>query len=330
MRRRDFIAGLGSAAAWSSGPRAARAQQPAMPVIGFIAGGLDVGLGQRGVAAFLQGLSETGYAVGRNVTIEYHWTEGHEDRAPAIVNDLINRRVTVIAAVASNAAVRTAKAATQTIPIVFRIGGDPVARGYVPSLNRPGGNITGITTLGIQLGPKRLELLRELLPAGAAIALFANPTNPNAARETEEIQAAARILGVRLLTLHASSPYDIEVAFASIARQEIGSLLTTADPLFFLQRDLVIALVARRALPAVYSDRFFVEGGGLMSYGADASDGVRLAGVYTGRILKGEKPADLPVQQSTKVELIINLKTAKALGLAVPQTLLARANEVIE
>jgi putative ABC transport system substrate-binding protein len=325
MKRREFIAGLGSAAAW---PLAARAQQPTLPVIGYIAGGL--GTGQSLAAAFLQGLSETGYAVGRNVTIEYHWTEGHEDRVPAIINDLINRRVAVIAAMASNAAVRTAKTATQTIPIVFRIGGDPVARGYVPSLNRPGGNITGITTLGIQLGAKRLEILRELLPAGAAITLLANPTNPNAARETEEIQAAARILGIRLLTLYASSPDDIEVAFASIARQEVDGIMTTADPLFFLYRDRFIALVARRALPAIYSDRFFVAAGGLMSYGADSSDGVRLAGVYTGRILNGEKPADLPVQLSTKVELAINLKTAKALGLTFPITLLGRADEVIE
>jgi putative ABC transport system substrate-binding protein len=324
MNRRELIGGLGSAAVW---PGAAHAQQRAMPLIGWIAGTPQ----QRRVqTAFIQGLRETGYTDGRNVTIEYHWTEGHEDRAPAIVNDLINRGVAIIAAVGSNAAVRTAKTATQTIPIVFRIGGDPVALGYVPSLNRPGGNITGITTLGFELGAKRLEVLRELLPAGAAVTLLANPMNPNTVRATEEIQVAAGKLGVRLLTVYTSSPNDIEAAFANMDRQETGGLLTTADPLFFQQLDRIIALVARRAFPAIYSDRVFVEAGGLMSYGTDTPEGFRQAGIYTGRILKGEKPADLPVQQSTKVELVINLKVAKATGITIPTALLVRADEVIE
>jgi len=328
MRRRDFMAGLGGAAMW---PFAARAQQQALPVIGAIwpGGPRLTRLGMSAQAAFLQGLTETGYADGRNVTIEHRWFEAQNDRVPAIVSDLVARRAAVIV-INGTAAVLTAKAATQAIPIVFRIGGDPVAIGIVPNLGRPGGNITGITTLGTDLAAKRLELLRELLPAGVAVALLVNPTNANAARETEEIQAAARLLGIRLLILGASSPSDIEVAFASMARQDVGGLVTAADPLMFQQHDRIIALVARRALPAIYSDRFFVEDGGLMSYGTALSDAERLAGIYTGRILGGEKPADLPVQRSTKVELVINLKTAKALGISFPLTLLGRADEVIE
>jgi putative tryptophan/tyrosine transport system substrate-binding protein len=328
MRRRDFIAGLG-AAAW---PVSAQAQQPALPIIGYL--GTISNPNDRDMLsnapAFRKGLSETGYVEGQNVAIEYRWTEAQNDRLPAFVSDLVGRRVAVIAAMASTAAALAAKAATQTIPIVFRIGGDPVANGLVASLNRPGGNVTGVTTLGNDLGQKRLELLRELLPAGAAVALLANPTNANAAMETKEIQTAAHLIGLRLLILHARTPSDIEAAFVSVARPDIGGLLTTADTLFFKERDRLVALAARQALPAIYSDRFFYEGGGLMSYGTNSTDGYRIAGVYAGRILRGEKPADLPVQQATRTELVINLKTAKGLGLTIPETLLATADEVIQ
>jgi len=330
MRRRTFIAGLGSTAAW---PMAARAQQrqPAKPVIGYI-GNFDDIPGSL-PPFFRQGLSETGYIEGQNAEIEYRWVEGRNDRLPALVRDLVDRRVSVIVTLLSTAAALAAKAATQTIPIVFRIGGDPVAAGLVASLNRPGGNITGITTLGPELGPKRLELLSQLLPVGAAVALLVNPTNANAVIETKQIQTAADFLGVRLLILHASNPSDIEAAFASIARQDIGGFLTTADPFFGQQRGQFVAFVARQAIPAIYQLRRVAEAGGLMSYGVASGsfdDAYRLAGVYTGRILKGESPADLPVQRSTRTELVINLKTAEALGLTIPETLLATADEVIQ
>jgi len=323
--RRQFISALGGlAVAW---PLAARAQQPAMPVIGYLGNDSN---NATYPAAFRKGLSEIGYVEGQNVAIEYRWIESQIARLPALLSDLVGRPVAVIAATVSLAAVLAAKAATQTIPIVFRIGSDPVANGLVASLNRPGGNVTGIATLGSELAQKRLALLRELLPAGAAVVLLANPTSASAAIETKEIQTAAHLLGVRLLILYASSPSDIEAAFVSIARQDTSGLLTTADSLFFRQRDQLVALAARQAVPAIYSDRVFSEAGGLMSYGTDIPDEFRWAGVYTGRILKGEKPADLPVQQSTKIELVINLKTAKALGLTVPQSILARSDEVIE
>jgi putative ABC transport system substrate-binding protein len=331
LPRREFITLLGgTAAAWSV---AARAQQPAMPVIGYLGGGSSVlapAARDRNLPAFYKGLREVGYIEGQNVAIEYRWTEGLNDRLPVLAGDLVARRVTVITATNSTAAVLAARAATQTIPIIFRIGSDPVAAGLVASLNRPGGNITGITTLGQELGPKRLQLLRELLPAGAAVVLLVNPTNATADVETKEIQAAAHLLDVRLLILNVSSQIDIDAAFASLAQQTIGGLLTTADPLFFAQRDQLVALVARRAVPAIYSDRIFYEAGGLMSYGTDIPDAHRLAGTYTGRILKGEKPADLPVQQSTKIELAVNLKAAKASGIEIPTALLVRADEVIE
>jgi putative tryptophan/tyrosine transport system substrate-binding protein len=323
IRRREFIAGLGGAAAW---PMVARAQQMALPVVGVILGWPN--LSPSGLAAYRQGLGETGYAEGRNVTIEYRWTEGQNGRLRALVNDLKDRRVAVIAALSGTAAALAAKEGTPTIPIVFRIGSDPIANGIVPSLSRPGGNVTGITTLGVELGAKRLDVLRELLPAGATIVLLANPTNANG--ETEEIQAAAPSSGVRLLTLYASSPSDIEEAFASMAAQNVAGLMTGADPLMFEQRDRIIALVARLGIPAIYSDRLFVESGGLMSYGANSLDGFRLAGAYTGRILNGEKPANLPVQRSTKVEFALNLRSAKAFGISLPRTLLGRADEVIE
>jgi putative tryptophan/tyrosine transport system substrate-binding protein len=324
MRRREFIAGLGGVAAW---PLAARAQQGRIPVIGFIGSSPER---PRFVVGFLKGLGETGFAEGREVAIEYRWVEGQNDRLPAFVSDLVNRRVSVIAALESTAGALAAKAATRTIPIVFRIGGDPVASGIVSSLNRPDANITGITNLGDELEAKRLESLRELLPPDTAVALLVNPTNANAAAIVDAVQAAARVLGLRLLTVRARTQADIEAAFASISRQDIRGLVVTTASLFFQHRDQLITMAARRAIPAIYPDRLFSEAGGLMSYGTDIPDGYRLAGTYVGRILKGEKPSNLPVQQSTKVELLLNIKTAKALGMTFPQTLLARADEVIE
>jgi putative ABC transport system substrate-binding protein len=325
MKRREFIAALaGTVAAW---PLAARAQQPRMPVVGFI-GANDQQ--PRPLVAFRKGLNESGYVEGRNVAIEYRWVEGHNERLPAILAELSQRPVDVIAAVDSTAAALAAKATTQTIPIVFRIGGDPIAAGLVSSLSRPDGNLTGATTLGNQFGPKQLEILRELLPAGVNVAVLINPTNASAARQVEELKAAAQLLDVHLLMFHASSPSDLATAFGNFSGQAIRGLLIVAEPLFFLQRDRLVALVAGQAIPAIYSDPIFVEAGGLMSYGTNSSDGYRIAGVYTGRILKGERAADLPVQQSAKVELAINVKTAKALGLAIPLPLLGRADEVIE
>ena len=317
--RRYFITGLG-VVAW---PLMARAQQSAIPAIGFIGERAD----GRFNPAFFKGLSETGYADGRNVAIEYRWVEGHNERLPSFVKDLIGRGVSVIAVPNSTAAALAAKAATTTIPIVFRIGGDPVSAGLVASFNRPGGNVTGITTQTAEPS-KRLQLVRELSPTKAPIAFLVNPTNANVARTTTEVQRAADILDVPLLVMRAGNSNEIETAFASLT--EIGGLTTQGDPLFFQERKRIVDLVARRAIPAVYTDRIFVEAGGLMAYGTDIADGLRLAGVYTGRILKGEKPADLPVQRSTKVELVINLKTAKTLGLTIPETLLATADEVIQ
>jgi putative ABC transport system substrate-binding protein len=232
--------------------------------------------------------------------------------------------------VSGTAAALAAKAATQTIPIVFRVGGDPVANGLVPNLNKPGGNVTGATTLGIGLGPKRLQILRELMPTGARVALFSDPRNPNAAAEVREIEAAAEALGVRLLVLNASSPSELDVAFETIVQQDVGGLLNAADPFIFSQQDRIIALAARRKIPGVYSALRFVQAGGLMSYETESIEDFRMVGTYIGRVLKGEKPGDLPVQQSTKINLVINLKTAKALGLTIPETLLATADEVIQ
>jgi putative tryptophan/tyrosine transport system substrate-binding protein len=246
------------------------------------------------------------------------------------VSDLVGRRVAVIAVVISTAAALAAKAATQDIPIVFRIGGDPVASGLVPSLARPGGNLTGVTTMGVEQGPKRLQLLLEILPAGAAVALLTNPTHANAARERDEIRAAARLLGVRLVIFNATTTDDIKAAFVGFVAQRIGGFMTAAEPLFFRNSDLIVALAARHAIPAIYSGRPSFDAGGLMIYASDMFDAHRWTGVYTGRILKGEKPADLPVQQSTKVELALNLKVAKALGITFPTSLLVRADEVIE
>jgi putative tryptophan/tyrosine transport system substrate-binding protein len=328
MRRREFIAGLGgAAAAW---PLALRAQQPAMPVIGYLgAGTLDTE--RETVAAFHRGLSETGYVEGRNVATEYRWAESHNDRLTGLTSELVRRKVAVIVAVAGGAGALAAKAAAKSIPIVFQVGFDPVAAGLVASLNRPGSNLTGIFVLNAAAVAKRLEQLHELVLAATTIAYLVNPTNPVFAEaEKRELQVAARTLGLRLLILNASDPSEFEGAFATLVRERAGGLVVSGDLLFFNHTHQLVALAARHAVPAIYGRRDYTVAGGLMSCGPDFYDTARQVGVYTSRILNGEKPADLPVQQSTKVELIINLKTAKALGLTVPQSILLRADEVIE
>ena len=325
MQRRELIMLLGGAAAW---PLAARAQQSAMPVIGFLNSGWpDGGLF---VAAFRQGLKEADYVDGQNATIEYRWAEGQYDRLPSLAADLVQQKVTVIAATSTPAAL-AAKAATSTVPIVFTTGGDPIKLGLVASLGRPGGNLTGVTTLNVEVGPKRLELARELFPGATTFALLVNPASPLAATVSKDLQAVADTLGVRLHVLHASTEADFEAAFATAAQLRAAALvISTADPLFNSHAAQLGALALRHSVPAIYQLREFATAGGLMSYTGSIRDSSRLAGVYTGRILKGEKPGELPVQQSTKVELIINLKTARALGLTAPITLLGRADEVIE
>jgi putative tryptophan/tyrosine transport system substrate-binding protein len=325
MKRREFLTLLGgAAAAW---PGAARAQQPVLPAIGFLNAGSAWEFAYM-VAAFRQGLSETGFVEGRNVLVEYRWAEGHYERLPVMAADLVRRQVKVIAA--NGPGVQAAKAATTTIPIVFRTSIDPVAAGLVASLNRPGGNITGVASLGVEVGPKRLELMRELVPAASTMAVLINPTSPNAETISKDLQAAASILAVQVHVLHASTEHEIEVAFASAAQLRAGGLVIGNDPLFTSRIEPLAELALRHAVPTIYQFREFVAAGGLMSYGGSVTDEYRLFGIYTGRMLKGEKPADLPVQQSTKIELIINMKTAKALGLTFPLTLLGRADEVIE
>jgi putative ABC transport system substrate-binding protein len=326
MRRRDFITLLGGAAA--SWPLAVRAQQPALPVVGFLGSETrEQSVGR--VRVFLQGLGEAGFVEGRNVAIEYRWAEGQSDRLPALAADLVRRQVAVIVAVGTPPAL-AAKAATSTIPIVFDTGGDPVASGLVASLNRPGGNLTGVTSLNVEVGPKRLELLHELVPTARIIALLVNPTNPVGATLAREVQAAARTLGLQLHVLNASTERDFDPAFATLAQLQAGGLVIATDGNFLVQSERLAAHALRHLVPAVFAYHEFAAAGGLMSYGGSLADQDRQVGVYTGRILKGEKPADLPVQQSTKFELIVNLKTAKALGLTVPQLLLGRADEIIE
>jgi ABC-type uncharacterized transport system substrate-binding protein len=326
MKRRKVIALLGGAAAgW---PLVVRAQQPAMPVIGVL-DGRSADESAPLVAALRRGLNEAGYVEGRNVAIEYHWAHGEYDRLPALAADLVRRQVTVIAT-SGNASALAAKTATATIPIVFLTGADPVQAGLVASLSRPGGNLTGVTSLGVELGPKRLELLHELVPAATTIAILVNPANRSAEIQVRDIQAAARTLGLELHILHASTEREIDAAFAALTRLRAGALVISPEAFFNSRSEQLAALTVRHAVPAIYTYREFAAAGGLMSYGGSITDSYRQAGVYIGRILKGEKPADLPVQQSAKVELIINMKTAKALGLTVPLALLGRADEVIE
>ena len=327
MRRREFIAFLGAAAAW---PPAARAQQRAMPVIGFLnPASLDARRDL--IAAFHQGLAEAGYTEGRNVAIEYRWAEGRNERLPMLAADLVERGVAVIVAADGTATALAAKAATPKTPIVFMVGADPVELGLVSSLARPGGNITGVGALAVGTVAKRLQLLHELIPAATEIAFLRNPTNPYySALETRELQSAAPVLAMRLLLLDASTTSEIEAAFAKLVAQRAEAFLLGTDPFFITTRDLLVSLANRHMLPAIYPFREDAVAGGLASYGASNRDAFRMVGGYTGLILSGKKPADLPVQQVTKLEMVINLRTAKALGLSIPLPLLGRADEVIE
>ena len=326
MRRREVIAGLAAAGAWL---RDAWAQQATGATIAFLSG-RSPSEAAYAVSAFRLGLLETGYVEGRNLKIEFRWADGEYDRLPGLAAELASRRVEVIAATGGSVAGLAAKAATATIPIVFTSGSDPVQIGLVASLNRPGGNVTGVSFLFADLGAKRLGLLRELLPHASVVGLLVNPKYPSALPEVRDVQASAQTLGVRVRILDATAEIDFEPVFAAVAAQNLDALLVGADPFFQSRRDQLVGLAARHSLPTLYYVRDFVAAGGLMSYGPDPADGYRLAGIYTGRILKGEKPADLPVLQPTKFELAFNLKAAKALGLAIPPTLLARADEVIE
>ena len=327
IRRREFIFTLGgAAAAW---PLAAHAQQPAMPVIGFLNADSPQRYGQP-LSAFLKGLGETGYVDGRNVAIEYRWAEGQYDRLPAMATDLVHRQVTVIAAT-STAAALAAKAATTTIPIVFEMGSDPVRLGLINSLNRPDGNITGVTQLNWEVIPKRLELLHELLPTARVMALLVNPTDSvYAEMQSRAVLAAAHTLGLELHVLNASTEDDFDSVFANVGHLRAGGLVIGGGAFFYSRIKQLAALAIRHAVPAVFQSREFVAAGGLLSYGSEVTDAYRLAGVYTGRVLKGDRLADLPILQATKVELFINLKTAKALGITVPLPLSGRADEVLE
>jgi putative tryptophan/tyrosine transport system substrate-binding protein len=327
LRRRQFITLLGAAAV--SWPLAARAQQPAMPVIGYLSS-FPADINPKFTQAFRQGLNDAGFVEGRNLTIEYRWDEeGRYDRLPTMAADLVGRRVAVLFASPIPAAL-AAKATTTTIPIVFAIGSDPVETGLVVSLNRPGGNVTGATFLSVDLGAKRLELLRDLLPKIASIGLLVNPNNPNAAVQTKEMQAATTALRLQLNIVSAGSQSDLDNAFEMLVRQRTDALVVSADPFFFSHRDQLVALAMRSPVPAIYYAREFALAGGLISYASSFGDSFRQAATYVGRILKGDKPADLPVLQPTNFELVINLKTAKALGVDVPMSMLIRVDKVIE
>jgi putative ABC transport system substrate-binding protein len=326
MRRRKFIALLGGASAW---PLAARAQQQALPVIGFVNSAAK-GSYEPHLSAFLKGLDEAGYVDGRNVAIEYRWAENQSDRLPAMVADLVHRQVTVIAATGTPAAL-AAKAAATTIPIVFTTIGDPVELKLVTSLRRPGGNVTGVTQTNVEIAPKRLQLLHELIPTASIVALLVNPGNPKVAEiNTKEAQAAASALGLKLHVLNASTERDFDGVFAKLIQLRAGGLVIGGDPFFTTWTERLAALALNHAVPTIFQNRDFAVAGGLLSYGGDFREAYRLAGNYTGRVLKGDKPADLPVQQATKVELCINLKTAKTLGITIPQSLQSRADAMIE
>jgi putative ABC transport system substrate-binding protein len=324
IRRREFIAGLGGAVAW---PLAARAQQPVIGLLGNQSAD-DVSVNNF-MVGFLQSLKETGYVEGQNVAIEYRWAENQLDRLPVLAADLVRRRVAVIVA-AGTAAALAAKAWTTTIPIVFVAGGDPVALGLVASLNRPGANLTGSAALTAELAPKRLQLLRELIPNAAVFGVLADPAMPYTPSTIADLQAAARTLGLQLVVVNARTDSDLEMAFATFSQQRVGAVLVAPSTFFDRRPEQLAALAARHALPAIYEFREFALAGGLMSYGSSLGYMYHQVGIYTGRILKGEKPADLPVERSTRIDVVINLKTAKALGLTVPETLLATADEVIQ
>ena len=326
MRRREFITLVGGATVW---PLAVRAQQPAMPVVGFLNVESPEGY-QPMAAAFRRGLQESGYVEGQNVAIEYRWADGHSERLPALAADLVQKQVTVIAATSTPAAI-AAKAATTTLPIVFETASDPVRLGLVASLSRPGGNVTGVTQTNVEVAPKRLEVMHELLPNASVLGLLINPADPSLAEpQLKDFQAAAHTLGVELHILNVRTDGELERAFADLSQLHVGGLVISTDPFFSSRPQQLASLTARYAMPAISKGREFAAAGGLLSYGADNLDTYRLAGVYTGRVLKGERPADLPVQEATKVELYINLKTAKALGVTVPLPMSGRADEVFE
>ena len=325
MRRRDFFVALGGAATW---PLVARAQQ-AMPIVGFLSGASAWEFGYL-AAAFRQGLADTGHVEGRNVSIDSRWAEGSYERLPTLAADLIARRVAVLAATGGISAVIAAKAATATIPIVFTAGTDPVRMGIVPSLNRPGGNVTGVMFFNNVLGPKRLQVLHALVPKATVVGMMVNPKNPNTEFDLRDVQLAARPLGMEISTVAASTEREFDAAFAKLVERRVGALVVSPDPFFGTRRDQLVALAAQHAIPAIYEFREFAVAGGLVSYGTSIAEAYRQVGIYAGRILHGEKPGDLPVQQSTKFQLTINLKTARTLGLDIPPLLLAIADEVVE